>query len=251
MEENENIYEKLKELFGDKNFEYNILQEEIDMDIQLRYFDISRKVKKSLKPFEVMEDKHKLYSSRVCIDDKEEMLAKLASVEDVKAYRFIEQFYDRAPENLHDWTALAIMESKMMLLSKLMDENQILISTGLGGEGFKLRYFSVFVRRDGQDLDEVQKRIIRSELIYTMKSYSSWVESIDFSRSIVTVTSLIPMNVPVKNVFEQVIAECNNLGNFLDDIFIVTNVKKLTFREIRDYLNNKDDIIRDDGTTAK
>ncbi len=38
---------------------------------------------------------------------------------------------------------LAFQENKMLLESSLLDENQILISTGLGGKGMKLRYFTV------------------------------------------------------------------------------------------------------------
>ena len=43
----------------------------------------------------------------------------------------------------------------------------------------------------------------------------------------------------LKSVFKEAIDECNRYGNFLNDDFIVTNVRTLSFKEIEDFLERK------------
>ncbi len=52
---------------------------------------------------------------------------------------------------------------------------------------------------------------------------------------------LIPMHISLKEVFKEAIDECNKYGDFLNDDFIVTNVKTLSFEEIKDFLENQKD----------
>jgi len=92
------------------------------------------------------------------------MLVKLASINSVEAFRTIERYLKEPNHSLRDWAKLAFQESKLLLESKLLDENQVLISTGLGGKGMKLRYFTVILSDTGENLTKIQKKIINSEL---------------------------------------------------------------------------------------
>jgi len=242
MEENENIFDKLHELYGSNAGSFNILEHQIDIDLQVQYFELSRQVKKGLSPQMVMSDSEQLFSERADEKNKKEILAKLASVEEVEAFRIIERYYEVAPEEMKAWSALALQESKMMLESMFLDENQVLISTGLGGKGQKLRYFVVLMGRSEDHLTNLQKRIIKNEFSFVLDKHDSEVENIDFSGTLVTVMAVVPMNEPVKGVFEEAINECNNYGDFLEDNFIITNVKELSFEEIRGFLKNTDHI---------
>jgi len=47
---------------------------------------------------------------------------------------------------------------------------------------------------------------------------------------------LLPMNHSLKDVFQEAIIECNKYGDFLNEDFIVTNVKTLSFEEIKHFL---------------
>lgn len=245
MEENENIHDKLQELFGKDPGNFNILQRQIDVDLQMKYFDLSRKVKDELDVEEVLNQSENLFEDEISEEEKKDLLAKLASIEDVKAFRIIEEFYADAPESLAEWTALAYQESRMLIESRLLDQNQVLISTGLGGKGEKLRYFVVLLGRTDNYLTDLQKKVIKSEFHYILNKHDSEIEAVNFSESMATIKAVIPMKEPVKAVFEEAVVECNNYGNFLKDNFIITNVKELSFREIKDFLKNKDYIIRD------
>ena len=245
MEENENIHDKLQELFGNDSGSFNILQRQIDVDLQVKYFDLSRKVKQELNPGNVLDESNKLFDDKITEEEKKELLAKLASIEDVKAFRIIEEFYADAPDDLVEWTALAYQESRMLIESRLLDQNQVLISTGLGGKGEKLRYFVVLLGRTDKYLTDVQKKVIKSEFHYILNKHNSEIEDLNFLESMATIKAVIPMKEPVKAVFEEALVECNNYGNFLKDNFIITNVKELSFNEIKDFLNNRDYIIQD------
>lgn len=245
MEENENIHDKLQELFGNDPGNFNILQRQIDVDLQMKYFDLSRKVKEELNVDRVLDKSDILFDDRISEEEKKELLAKLASIENVKAFRIIEKFYADAPDSLVEWTALAYQESRMLIESRLLDQNQVLISTGLGGKGEKLRYFVVLLGRTDVYLTDVQKKVIKSEFNYILNKHNSEIEDLNFSESMATIKAIIPMKEPVKAVFEEALVECNNFGNFLKDNFIITNVKELSFKEIKDFLKNRDYIIQD------
>ena len=51
-----------------------------------------------------------------------------------------------------------------------------------------------------------------------------------------TILLLLPMHHSLKVVFQEAIDECNKYGDFLKDDFIVTNVKTLSFKEIKNFL---------------
>ncbi len=65
----------------------------------------------------------------------------------MECYRAIESFIEEAEEALGFLGILALNESRMLLESKILDENQVFISTGLGGKDEKLRYFVVLMSR--------------------------------------------------------------------------------------------------------
>ncbi len=245
MKENDNIHDKLQELLGKNSGNFSILQRQIDVDLQMKYFDLSKKVKEDIHAETVIADAGKLFDDMTSEEEKKELLAKLASIEEVNAFRIIEQFYADAPDSMVEWTALAYQESKMLIESRILDQNQVLISTGLGGKGEKLRYFVVLLGRSDRNLTNIQKKVIESEFDYILKKHDSEIEDVSFSESMASIKAVIPMKEPVKAVFEEALAECNNYGDFLEDNFIITNVKELSFNEIKDFLKNKDYIIQD------
>lgn len=236
MEETENIYDKIKEFLSSNPASINILEEQIDIDVQMKYFDCSRKYKKDINTTEVFNSVTDLFHDDTEIEKKKKILAKLASIEEVKAYRYIESYIEERPDELKDWALLALQESKMLLESKILDENQVFISTGLGGKGHKLRYFVIIIGNQIEKFSNLQKKIIRQEFEISVKKNDGEVEDINFSGDLATVMAVIPLKRAVKAVFEEAIEECNTYGNFISIDFVITNVKKLSFEEINDFL---------------
>jgi len=239
MKEHENLYEKIQEILGGTKGKMKVLEQKINMDLQVEYYECSKKMRDEVDDSWAFENARYLKESGYSLQVKKEILARLASIEKVVCYRYIEDCLENAGEDLHDWAVMALNESRMLLESRLLDESQVFISTGLGGKEEKLRYFVVLVSRSKIDLSDTQKKVIINEFDYILKSYDAEVEEAQFSAYMASLLLLLPMNHSLKQVFQEAIYECNKYGDFLNEDFIVTNVKTLSFREIKKFLEGK------------
>ena len=232
----ENLYEKIQELLGNLKGNFNILEDQIDIDVQLEYFESSKEIKKSIDSDHTLNQKEDLFSNAISLDNKKSLLISLASIDKVEAFRALEQYQKNPDPTLKDWATLAMQESRMLLESTFLDQNQVFISTGLGGRGQKLRYFIVFLVKDTMLLDDLRKKVINSEMQFIFKKFNAEIEDINFSESFSTVKAIIPIEVHLNEMFEEAIENCNQFGDFLQMNFIVTNLKELSFDEIKQVL---------------
>lgn len=241
MEEHENLYEKIREILGGAPGNLKILEQKIDMDLQMEYYDCSMRIREEKSDKWALEHMQYLLEPGYSLDVKKDILARMASIENVECYRAIEAYLEQALEPLLSWAILALNESRMLLESKIMDENQVFISTGLGGRDQKLRYFVVLMTRTRSDLTPTHQMVIKNEFEYILRKFDAEVEQVNFSGYLSTITLLLPMNYSLRTVFNEAIQECNRYGDFLNDDFIVTNVKTLSFQEIKEFLERKSD----------
>ncbi len=238
--EGENIYDKIQEIFGESPGTLSILEEKVDIDLQMEYFEYSREVKRGLDESKVIEEMPGINDPAYTVEQKKKLFARLASIENVKAYRFIEHYLEEGHTELRDWAILALQESRMLLESRLLDENQVFISTGLGGKGSKLRYFVVLIPKKNENFTELQQKIIRNEFELTLKQHHAEIETIEYPGRYATLLVIVPLRVPLKSVFRDAIRECNQYGDFLRPNFIVTNVRELNLVEIDDFLSKQE-----------
>jgi hypothetical protein len=242
MEEHENLYEKIREILGGQSGSLKILEHQIDLDMQVEYYECSRRLRDEVDDQWAMERAPCLKEPGYSDDVKKEILARLATIDRVECYRLIEDFTNTSGESLRNWGLLALNESRMLLESSILEENQVFISTGLGGRDQKLRYFVVLASRTHMDLDPTQQKVIANEFDDILSSYNAELEELGFSEFMATLTVLVPMNLPLKLVFQEAIDECNHYGDFLQDDCIVTNVKKLSFKEIKDFMEGNREV---------
>jgi len=232
----ENIYDKIQEIFGESPGTLSILEEKVDIDLQMEYFESSKLAKKNLNEKAILKEMPELYNPEWTLERKKELFIRLASIENVEAYRFIENYLKEGHEEIRDWAILALQESRMLLESKLLDENQVFISTGLGGKGSKLRYFVVLINKQQGEYSELQQKIVRNEFEICLKKYNAEIEKINYQGAFATLMVIIPLRVSLKDIFRDAIRECNQYGDFLKSNFIVTNVRELGLKEIEDFL---------------
>lgn len=242
MEEEENIYDKIQEIFGQFPDNLNILEESINIDLQMEYFEFSKKIKKDLVSENILKSKEQLFQKDLAVSARKKLLVQLASVEEVEAYRAIEKYLKEPDAELKEWAILAFQESRMLLQSKFLDENQVFISTGLGGKGASLRYFVVLISSDDSLFSELQQKIIRNEFEYTLKKHKGEIESLQFEENFATMLTILPIKASIRDIFKEAISESNQYGNFLKANFIVTNVKKLNIEEIKDFIQKQKDV---------
>jgi len=239
MKDSENLYDKIRELIGKDPGHLNIMEDTIDVDLQVEYFEYSKRISQEYDSDWALDQVDLLSDPDYPSDGKKQLLARLATMEDVTAFRAIESYAQHPDKELKDWSALALQESRMHLESHLLEENQVFISTGLGGKNNKLRYFLVLIARNRQEFNAFQLKIIQDEFPYVMQQYDAEIEEFDSSGYLAAFTLLLPIQFAVKEVFSEGINACNQYGDFLRDNCIVTNVKRLTFIEVEAFIEQK------------
>lgn len=230
------MLDKVKKIFPNVD-KFNIFEGSIDTETQTEYFDYVINKRKDLNEDEIIKQKDNIFDNEFDIEEKKYLIANLASIPEVEVFRTLEKYAQNPDDELKFWIEIALQENKAFLKSELLDEKQIFISTGLGGEENKLRYFVVLISDDQEDFSDVQKRIITSEIKYYFKNNSSKLEKVEFGKYFVTILTLFPLDASVHKIFSGIISEINELGNFMSQNFIISNVKALDLVETEELIS--------------
>lgn len=230
------IYKRIQDAISMIPENFSILEEQIDVELQMEYFNYSKDLKLSFEKDFVLTHQADLFNSEIPIEEKKSLLVLLASVEEVECFRTIEKYTQNPDPELREWSVLAFQESRMVLQSSLMDEQQVYISTGLGGKGQKLRYFVVFVGNNVAVYSDIQQKLIQTELELVLRSNGGILEELDFEENLALGVVLIPLKVDIQHVFSDMIAECNLYGDFIRQEVIITNVKRLSVEDIKRFI---------------
>jgi hypothetical protein len=248
MEEKQ-FYHNIQKVLDDLPDNFSILEEQIDIEVQMKYFELAKQVRSKNLATEYLENKEQLFLPDLSDEKKREILLTIAAIDDVKAFRTIEKFVGVAEGEIKQWAVLALQESRMLIQSSLLDEQQVFISTGLGGKGQKLRYYVVFINKKQQNiLNATQQKLLKDELIFELNQNEGEFESMDFSEGFSTVLVMLPLQSDLKKIFRNIIEECNQYGDFLDDDMIVTNVRVMSRSEILEMVNQNRNQDFDDFT---
>lgn len=237
---NENIYEQIQKAIAQLPENFSVLEEQIDIQLQMEYFNYDRNIKRKLSNNEILIYDNDLSAIEITIDKKKEILVLLASQDKVEAYRAIEKFSKNAAPEIKAWSILALQESRMLIQSSLLNEHQVFISTGLGGKYNKLRYFVALVGRDSViEFSEVQQKILQNEIDFALNKNEGEIEELTIKGKIAISVLLLPVKADIQSFFFGLINEINQYGDFITEDIIITNVKKMTFDEIILFLNSK------------
>ena len=239
--DDELLYRKIQDALKGMPDNFNVLEEQIDIQLQAEYFEFARKFREGKSIGRYLKQKAKLFLPDTPPAAKKKILVALASSAEVEDFRTIERYHGDPDVALRDWTTLALQESRMLLQSSLLDEQQVFISTGLGGKGQKLRYFVVFLNKSGGELTDMQKKLLHDELRYALEKSDGELEELTSMIDFTTAVVILPLTSPLRELFQGVIDECNQYGDFLLEDMVITNVKKLNPMEILDLLKQQRD----------
>lgn len=245
------LYKRIQEALDNIPDNFNILEEQIDVQLQMEYFEFSRKFREDEEIEQYMSQSDRLGDKRLDIETRKRILVALASSSEVESFRAIERYLKEPDPLLKDWAVLALQESRMLMQSALLDEQQVFISTGLGGKGQKLRYFVVFLHQSGGELSEMQKKLVHDEMKYALDQNEGELEELNSMIDFTTALVILPIKASLKDIFREIIDECNQYGNFLQEDMVITNVKRLNPFEIVELLNQQklegEDEMQDDA----
>ena len=235
MKEQDDVFKRFYDSFQNMKGRFHILEHRVPVDQQLEYFKYSYNVKAKLKS--ISDDDYERYiadldNTELSKEEKKKTLAVLASSRQVRAYRLLERYVQSPDEHLANWAYMAFMESRITLESELSGEKQIYISTGLGGKGEKIRFYVLIISADVEPFVEYQIKVIEKEFDYYLSKNDCEIERLTIGDKYIELVFLIPILSDIKKILEGMIGECNYYGNFLSEIFTVTNVKELCKEEI-------------------
>jgi len=238
--EEDNIYRRIQEAISALPENFSILEEQIDVELQLEYFSYRQNLESGLTTEQIFQNRNDLFDIKVTLEEKKKLLVLLASQERVETFRTIEKYACNPDPELRQWSILALQESRMVIQSLLLDKQQVYISTGLGGKGQKLRYFVVFIGRENvAKYTSIQCKIIQNELGFALRSNNGNMEEIIFHDNLAIVILLLPVKSDIQSVFNGIINECNQFGDFVRPDIIITNVKTLSIEEIKEFINRE------------
>ena len=242
MKEEGDVFKKFRDSFSKMDGHFHILEQRVPVELQMEYFKYSDQVRKEkaktdLNDMDYIAFRESLSNPESTTDYKKYILSMLATSREVKAYRMLEDYVQHPDEDVSNWAYMALMESRISLESELSDEKQIYISTGLGGKGEKLRFYVLMLSRDRKPFQEYQRKVIEREFAYFLPKADCEIERLTIGEQYVELVFLIPVRADIKLTLDKVINECNQYGDFLSDIFTITNVKELTQQEVTDIIN--------------
>jgi hypothetical protein len=236
MRRDSDVFKGLQQSLGGLKGHLHFLDTSVPVEKQIEYFRYSENVRNNPLLTSVEEQIEVLHSPESSPKELRYALTYLAVSGDIKAYRTIESYNK---EHSDDWAAMAFLQAKITLESELSDEKQIFISTGLGGKGDKLRFSAFFKSNHLRPFSDYQRELIEKEMSYSMKQYGGETEEIKIAENYFTILFLVNVNVDIKVMFENAVNECNQYGDFINNGFIITNVKAFSDEEIRKELHNK------------
>lgn len=228
----EETYYNLNDVINNIPDNYKILEEIIDVDVQKEFFDSSQRLifDKDSDRIEHLVDI--VNNNNNDISAQKIALQKLAMIDNVEAFRAIEAYNQNPRPELKSWSVLSLQQSRMVIQSSLLDEQQVFISTGLGGKDNKLRYFVIFPYKTVDFITPIQQRTLKSELDFFVAQYEGTVEEFSVFDRYATTTILLPLRSSIPEMVSEILNECNHIGDFLADNVMITNMKKFDHEEI-------------------
>lgn len=219
---------------------FHILEDLVPIEEQMEYFRYFDRIRRENRSFVRDEEVALLFSPEESVERKKRSLILLASIPDVGAYRSIETYHSSPLEpELSHWASMALVSSRIVLSSDLSGQQQIYISSGLGGQDKKLRFFSLFTTIDRQPLTDLQKEIVTREFTFQLEKADVIIEKFEIKANYFTIQILFAFDSDARSCLDAAVNECNQYGNFLDKKFLFTNVKVLSEAEINKLLEKK------------
>lgn len=178
-----------------------------------------------------------LADKTMSISQKKLALVQLARWGTAGAYRLVQKYCTRPDSGLEEWSRIAMYECQMRLEQEMLDEPVGLVSTGLGGQGERLRFIFVLALQEEASAEGKQQEV-QGALDKVCQRYRSIVESTQFQAPCLQVQALVPLDVAVGKVIEEIIVSFNREQEEFCQDYLVTNVSVPTEEEIREFLGD-------------
>jgi hypothetical protein len=232
MKNNDEIFDEFRQSLESLKGNFHVLETDVPVERQMEYFHYSENVRRSVGGDSIENQITALNDFNATPEQRRYAMTYLAVSGDVKAYRALESYYREHKSDRDDWVSMALLQAKITLESEFSDQKQVFISTGLGGKGRLLRFFSLFKSNDLKPFSTYQKELIEKEIPFQIHKYGGESEELKIAENYFTVVFLIDLKANIKEMLEGALGECNQYGDFISRSFIVTNVKRYNEEEV-------------------
>jgi len=232
LNEGEYSFENIKDVINSIPNNFNILEEVVDIEVQKEFFETTTNFMiDENADVSVLVDI--LNNEKTSLEERKSILKNLASIDSIDAFRAIEKYNQSPLPELKEWTILSLQQSRMIIQSSLLDEQQVFISTGLGGKKDKLRYFLIFpYHHPIESLHEYQISALKNELEFNISKNDGTIEQLEFNNKYAAALILLPLKAPIPEIIKDIIEECNQFGYYLSSDALITNMRKFNNEEI-------------------
>src|SRR5574344_1817282 len=215
LNEGEYSFENIKDVINSIPNNFNILEEVVDIEVQKEFFETTTNFMiDENADVSVLVDI--LNNEKTSLEERKSILKNLASIDSIDAFRAIEKYNQSPLPELKEWTILSLQQSRMIIQSSLLDEQQVFISTGLGGKKDKLRYFLIFpYHHPIESLHEYQISALKNELEFNISKNDGTIEQLEFNSKYAAALILLPLKAPIPEIIKDIIEECNQFGYYL------------------------------------
>jgi hypothetical protein len=240
-----NIFDNFDKFLRDTDGDCRILEHQVPIETQMEYFVYSQRLRELLpEDSEMAFDQFAsvLFDSAGALSQKKTILSALAVSKEVRAYRMLQEYVQNPDKELKDWAQMALMESRVILESELTDERQVYISSGLGGKGNKMRFYILLLSATGKQLVDYQQQVIEREFAFASQKEDCEIEELTIKTNYIELMLLAPIQKNIKRFIEKIVTECNQYGDFIANTITITNVKKLSGKEIAQIIKKHENI---------
>ncbi|MDR1436687.1 MAG: hypothetical protein LBI65_01075, partial [Candidatus Symbiothrix sp.] len=191
MKNDNDIYKDFQDSLKGLEGKLHVLETSVPVEKQMEYFHYSADVRKNSENESVEEQIDILNSPDSTPNEMKYAMTFLAVSGNVKAYRALESYHK---DHKGDWISLSLLQAKITLESEFSDEKQVFISTGLGGEGYRLRFFAFFKSSGLRPFSDYQRKLIDKEIPFFIRRYQGILEEQVIEENYFTVLFLIALS---------------------------------------------------------
>jgi hypothetical protein len=142
--------------------QFIVTDKELDRDLYDQFLDFLQETDTPSDYSALLRQGKKLSDNIMPTSQKQMVLAQLARLGTAEAYRLLQQYCTRSDPALAPWSRIALYECQMRLEQELLDEPVGLISTGLGGDGQRLRYIFVLALQGEASAEGDQQEMLEA-----------------------------------------------------------------------------------------
>lgn len=220
-------------------FNFRVMNIALSMETQMEFLEVMQRIGERATTKDWKKREAKLLDSATQLDERKLLLAQLALTDNVEVMRALERYAETCPADIKDFAQMAAYQSKLFLEASILGQNQVVVASGLGGDGDKMRFFVALMSLKRKPLSATQQQVVQKEVAYQLRQTSVVVESITFEGCYAKILALIPMRTNIRRIFEQCIEACNELGEFLEKNMVISTVKVMSADELNQMIAEK------------